>query len=920
MIFGAKTWRAAVPVLLVVLAPMVMLHTLWGNPTSAGEDDMTYYYPLRKLVGDALRQGRWPTENPYESAGMPLMGDPQAAVMYPPTWLFAVMLPKTAYSLTLFLAFSIAGGGAYLYLRRLGLISAAACFGAVAFMFCGFAVGHRVHWSILHAGAFLPWGLWCIEGLRRRPGGAFIWMVPVAWLTIAAGHWPTVIHMVLVWLVYLLLRGRPIGRAVAAAAAAACLAAVLAWPQIDMTRHVLELATRNRIGYAMAGENSFFPAAGILAAFPMLFGSRTPGFYPQPWWGPWHLCEMLGYVGLSTLVLALAGVRRMYRKPKPADSLVGTAVVAGEELAAALRPIVRAWTWLAIGATIWMLGYYLPTYRLIHMLPVLGVIRCPARMVLALDMALATLAAVTIHLLSAARPAVSPPANGDGSERGGCVSMLRRTVLRGSTLVLPLAMFSALALVAMAGAISVFFFGAQIIFFDDGGAGWEALKAVVPTNAAVWVPLVLLGLTIGAVRAWLADPGRRAPILVAVLLVDLFSVTRFVDVPASGPAGTDPQRSPAAAWLRENGPEDGSYCVWGIGTTYHGRAAELLRPKTAHALGIATINTYGPFQPPAHAHLLGFRIFGTNRDWERLIRRNDLLSLYGVRYVLVTEKAQQTVLDAVRVPSGPPAPDGPNLLPNAWWLDLASVREGVIRLRTPVLWRWSIAKQPVELTPDTIYRIALDARGPDEGAANFLRAELFQKLPDGGYVQADELGLTAYAEQIGSQWRHFEWTLRTPRELPGQCLFRVFTMSERAIEVRNLTLRASHVPQPTAVGGRLSPGERVYRRATELAPVVPGRSPVAVYENLLALPRPRYSRWSPPDQKRLERLKWQGTGPAGEGGRGGPPWIGLRIEGSPAVMLASTTLPAGILWLVFSAAILASRRIRRRSGTAEPAA
>ena len=43
--------------LLILGAPPVMLYTLWSNPVSAGEDDVIYYYPLRKMVGEALREG-----------------------------------------------------------------------------------------------------------------------------------------------------------------------------------------------------------------------------------------------------------------------------------------------------------------------------------------------------------------------------------------------------------------------------------------------------------------------------------------------------------------------------------------------------------------------------------------------------------------------------------------------------------------------------------------------------------------------------------------------------------------------------------------------------------------------------------------------------------------------------------------------
>ena len=145
--------------------PMLFLCPLWTQPTCAGEDDLVAYYPMRAMVARELWAGRWPGWNRFEAAGVPMFADPQYAVLHPSTLLFVALPDKLAYSLSVFLAFSVAGGGAWLYLRRIGLAAPAAWFGAIAFMFCGFMVGHRVHLGIIQAAAMLPWGLWALEGL-----------------------------------------------------------------------------------------------------------------------------------------------------------------------------------------------------------------------------------------------------------------------------------------------------------------------------------------------------------------------------------------------------------------------------------------------------------------------------------------------------------------------------------------------------------------------------------------------------------------------------------------------------------------------------------------------------------------------------------------------------------------------------------
>jgi hypothetical protein len=50
-----------------------------------------YYYPLNQRVQAEWNQGRWPLWEPEESAGMPLLGNPTAAVLYPGKIVFALL-------------------------------------------------------------------------------------------------------------------------------------------------------------------------------------------------------------------------------------------------------------------------------------------------------------------------------------------------------------------------------------------------------------------------------------------------------------------------------------------------------------------------------------------------------------------------------------------------------------------------------------------------------------------------------------------------------------------------------------------------------------------------------------------------------------------------------------------------------------
>src|SRR5947208_14500957 len=82
--------------LLVVLAAVSALTAAcYGNALFRGEqfayrDAAHFYYPLYQRVQREWDAGRWPLWEPEENGGMPLLGNPTAAVLYPGKLIFAV--------------------------------------------------------------------------------------------------------------------------------------------------------------------------------------------------------------------------------------------------------------------------------------------------------------------------------------------------------------------------------------------------------------------------------------------------------------------------------------------------------------------------------------------------------------------------------------------------------------------------------------------------------------------------------------------------------------------------------------------------------------------------------------------------------------------------------------------------------------
>ena len=836
---------------LFLLLPMGMLYPLWTCPTSAGEDDVVYYWPLRVIVAEQVRSGQLPLWSDAEAGGVALFADPQSGTFFPPNWMFGFLPSRLAYSLCIFLAFAMAGGGAYLYFRRIGLALSAAVFGAVVFEFCGFMVGHRVHLGLIQTAAFLPWGLWAIENLRNNAHRlkTCATMAPIFALTLAAGHWPTAINLVVVWFVYLLVRGRPIGRALASAAASAVIGSAVLAPQIIATASYIQQTVRSGVPYVVAGENSFFPLAGVLAFFPFIMGNRTPNFFGQTWWGPWHQCEMLGYVGLVTLTLAFGTIWKLYKKKKISTDSIPW-------VSDDIRKFVRLWTWILIGAGVWALGYYLPTYWLIHMIPIFGSVRCPARMLLVIDLGLATLAAIGIDAL------IKAPSADFG-----------RTLRRSAARFLPVCMFGSLAVLALVMTCDGRLFNVgQFLTIPPGAEAFDIIAAALnPLSAAVYIPLAVAAVTIVVVWWFVRStslttgrsPRKRVWALTALVVIDLFFIARFVDVPAGGQPCPDPQRSPAAEWLKEKAPDE-PFRVWGLSRSYHHRPAELLLPKTCAAMGFETISYYGPFQPAEHPLLFGFRSWGENYEWAWLIRRNHLVSLYNVRYILAADPEFRRVIESVRIPAGPTPPDGPDLLKENWTeSENVEFQAGrVLMFRSTSFYSSAaVAAQDVVLEAGKVYRIALDARAP-EGAGNCITAEYLACSDDQAGYSVNPAMLRIDIERLTARWRHFEWAFRTPDSAAvSKGTFRIKTHSDLPIEVRNVSLCRSSWSVPINLSNRLKSGDAVYTdRTPKGLPPVGGKYRVHIYENLLCLPRrPAFEKkfLSDYNEQAIEALRWE---------------------------------------------------------------
>jgi len=168
---GSRAPRCGLAVLgLVTVVAATFAEALVSGRVFFQRDIHAYWYPGMEVARRAIAEGSWPLWNPYVGFGAPLLADATFGLAYPPTWL-AFVLPLGVY----YKAFAVghclfAGLGARALARRLGLGELAAGVAGAAFALSGPLLS-AVNLSHHYAGAtWLPWVLFALEGLLRRPG------------------------------------------------------------------------------------------------------------------------------------------------------------------------------------------------------------------------------------------------------------------------------------------------------------------------------------------------------------------------------------------------------------------------------------------------------------------------------------------------------------------------------------------------------------------------------------------------------------------------------------------------------------------------------------------------------------------------------------------------------------------------------
>ncbi len=694
---------------LIALLPLAILAGTWHlGGVSALEDDLLYYLPIRQYIGQRIAAGEWPLWNPLVGMGTSIAGDPQSGLWYPATYLFAILPPLGAYSLVLITHFALAGAGMYRFLRASKLDWRAALLGAIAFEFSGFLVAHRAHLTILQAAAWLPWLFYAWRRFadtgRYRPFalaclffGLQMLVQHVQISIISATLLSGYVAMVLwsrrrkLWWVY------PTGMGLGAALAAV---------QILPTWFHFAGSGRASPAYYLFVENSWSPTSALLLLFPMIFGSRTPNFWDQSWWGISHFCEQSAYGSILILVLAVASLGLIRRNRE----------VAFWWLACLLALLIALGNTTPISTPISKLLFHLPIYRNL---------RVPARWILVWSMAWPVLAATVVSILL--------------RRETQCTNMMLwiRKAAKG---VLPAAAILCILLLVIARLMEPRL--AAHFTSDYARPVFEGLRSAVhPGNPALWWPISLMLITAWMTIRWANTRRDNLFMAMMVLLVaDLASVASFVDVDTRTYQRTALQQAPPLAKaIRQLDPQPGERLLVPRYNADYNRPIELLWPQTnmlftanpvcfsrKEGCAISTFNGYGPFWPVEQRQMFRFQPWGSSEEMLGLLLNHQLLRVMGVRFVAVRSDEEKAILRAASLPAVVPTvqteiPGTENAVPVRYGADL--------------LW-------PIRIDQPGIYALTFEAE-PAKGSASrwFVRVETEQGEAIGRTCTLDPMDL-----------------------------------------------------------------------------------------------------------------------------------------------------------------------------------
>lgn len=601
--------RVGITVLVSAAVILYVPLSIAGHPLVPG-DDLAQNYPLRVLTGSLIRDGHFPTWDPFIWSGTPLLAGWNAGSLYPGTWLFALLPGVAAWTLNLVLLSATAGLGVYMLLRILRCGPLGATLAALCFTYTGFISGQLVHIGLVQGAAYLAWMLVAVELLARVPTtrAALLPMLLLSASTalcVLAGEPRAISSAAVVVGIYLALRLLSLGwrrgfRLAGVTATGVVLGMGIGAVQWLPGLTFVARSQRTLDSYQAFGAGSFtwrVLAQSLLV--PFLLGGNT-NFGLPIYVGGYNLAEVTVGVGILPLVAACAYLPRLASAGLATLSRFGggRASARARVVNDSSHPARRALAvWYAMGlvGVLLALGTTTPLGRLLIQIPLYGGQRLQNRNAVIFDLALAVLLGFFVDDLVGRRR--------DADHRAQQSLAVLETLPRRLLAVLPVV--GCLGLVAVAYLSPI---GLQLRLGVTEPVD-DLFKQLTPYLGAT----AALALAIGcfALIAHRLTHTARVVLVVVLAGADLgvwLANASYATAPSAVLAGS----TTASRQLRElsDGARFALYDPLDIGATQGQSSSELGKPDVNILRGIPSIQGYGSivsglYQDETDTHSIG---------------------------------------------------------------------------------------------------------------------------------------------------------------------------------------------------------------------------------------------------------------------------------------------------------------------------
>lgn len=299
-------------------------------------DPVRQQYPFRFLAISEILSFHIPLWNPYTLSGTPLLASVQSAPLYPLNLLFFALPFLDAWSLLIVLQPLLMGLFMYLYVRNLKVSHLAAVFGGVTFALSGFSIAWMEWNTIGHTALWLPLILLSIDHICVRDhsgtknnytfllfGRKYIFSKSLFWFLVLlfslcfalfAGHLQTFVYLFSLSVLYGLLRINRASQRISLALSFFSLLIIFVLGTVILWAPTIQFLVNSAREVDLTGYTS----EGWFIPFEHLLQFLVPDFFGNPatlnYWGTWNYGELVGYVGIIPLFMAVYAIVFLRRK------------------------------------------------------------------------------------------------------------------------------------------------------------------------------------------------------------------------------------------------------------------------------------------------------------------------------------------------------------------------------------------------------------------------------------------------------------------------------------------------------------------------------------------------------------------------------------------------------------------------------